>query len=143
MPTSLGLSASAPGEVFTSVAFVDSSKVLVGSNVGKLYVTENYDASGNGVTWSEIATPASDVLLRDIVIIDDHWYIGCFTGDFLVEPTSTPGVLHSGDAGQSWEFLEDSMGASRLVWSLQRSSPTGRGVVASMWGGGPLRFDGF
>ena len=141
LPNSLGLAAFAPGKVFSAVAFVSPTHVLVGSSTGELYESTNYDPGGAGTLWSELSNPAQEVLIRDVHVSGDHWYLSCFTGDFLATPSATPGVLRTTDGGATWEFLTEGMGPSRLVWSLHRSSVHQGRFYAGMWGGGLLQLD--
>lgn len=142
-PISLGLMASAPGRIFTSVARVSEASLLVGTNTGELFQTSSYDPAGMGVTWAQVPIPVNSVILRDIHVEDGDWYIACWTGDLLVQPDSTPGLYRSTNAGQSWAstFLEP--GGSQLIWSLQRRAGSDVRFLAGRWGGGLLSIEFF
>ncbi len=139
---SLGLAAF--GKIFLSAAFDPNnpSTLLVGSSTGELYKTTNYVASGAGVTWTEISTPARSVGFTDIEIIDSStWYVACWTGDTQVQSDSTPGIMRTTDGGASWSFLNSGLYSSRLIWKFQKSpSVTGR-FYGGLWGGGFMQLD--
>jgi len=138
---SLGLSSFAPatGLGFFSGAFIpgNPSSLLIGASSGKLFRTDNYLASGVGVTWSEITVPIADVIITDIVTATaTTWYLSCWIGDKEARSTSTPGILRTRDAGATWEFLSDGLTPSRLTFKLKKSVSIENLFLVGMWGAG-------
>lgn len=140
MPTSLGLAALAPGEIFLSAAFDpdDPAVVVVGTASARTFVTTSYDPSGTGVTWQEVPNPAQDVFIRRLTISADGWFATCWMGDMFSTPSSTEGILFSPDRGASWRFLDVGMGPNRLVYEHFPSAFDPRRIYVGMWDGGPL-----
>lgn len=139
IPNSLGLSAFAPGQWFFSAAFIPDhpTSLLVGSSAGKLYRTDNYNASGAGVTWREIPVPTADVIITDIVAKNANvWYLVCWIGDIFITRSSTPGMLRTTDGGQTWEFLDSGLFPSRLPFKMKQSSFDPASFYVGTWGGG-------
>jgi len=146
-PVSLGLAAFAPGKEFSCIAFDPEvpAILLVGTTTGETYVTNNYNPSGSGVTWREVPNIATDVHMRRIVIASGGgktaWYVACWAGDSWVTPASTPGLMRSTDEGETWTFLSDGIGSSRLIWDFIQSASGPKRFYAGLWGGGFLRLD--
>lgn len=140
-PVSLGLMAAAPGRIFTSVARDSATGLLVGTNTGELFRTANFDPAA-GVIWEQIEIPVQSVFLRDIHVEDGGWYVGCWTGDLLVQPDSTPGLYRSLNGGVSWEVIPMESGGSRLLWSLQRRAGGDVRFLGARWGGGLVTIEG-
>lgn len=137
--SSIGLGSFAPGQFFFSGAFVpgSSTSLVIGSSTGQLYRTDNYLASGVGVTWSEISLPTADVIITDMVLASSStWYLTCWIGDKFAKNSSTPGVLRTTNAGQTWEFLEMDLYPSRLTFKLKKSPTIANLFYIGMWGAG-------
>ncbi len=130
------------GEIFFSVAFIPgTSTLLVGSSAGKIYKTTNFNASGAGVTWQTITLPITDVVVKQIIVVDAQtWYVSAFQADIHVKATSTPGILRTTDGGATWEFLNSGLSPSRLVVQVYPSLHQANQFFLGMWGAGFLSF---
>jgi len=137
----VSLSLNPPGDV-TSCAFDanQSSTVLAAAGIGQLFVTNTYQADGQGVTWQELSTPIVASAIRSIVSdvgSDGTWYISSLAADSDFTDASRSGLFSSTDNGESWTQIELAPTGSTLVWELFPSQQASRFYVG-MWGGGGL-----
>ena len=139
----LGLASFAPaGAVFTSVAVhpEEPDTLLVGTSEGELFRTT--DAGADPVVWEELDTPAQRALVLDLAIVPEAgWFASCWVGDVVYEPGYTAGIMRSSDGGETWEFLDEGLYPSTLVWKMLPSRHQPGRLFAGMWGGGFLRLD--
>ena len=128
--------------VITSCAFADASTLLAGTSSGDLFVSANYDPSGEGMTWTQLSSPVEVATIRSILTDageEGAWYISAVAPDVDFTDDSTSGILRSRDRGETWQWLD--LYPSTLAWQLHPSAHSRR-IYAPFWGGaGVLAID--
>lgn len=137
----IGFASAAPGQIAMSASFLpnSNSSLIVGTSSGKLFRTNNYVASGSGVSWFEITVPVTDAFITGIVAVDENtWYLSCWMADDEITLSTTTGILKTSDAGETWEYLNEGLAPSQIPYVIKKSKEANT-LNVGLWGGGIFR----
>jgi hypothetical protein len=129
---------------FSAVAYdpVTPTTVLVGGNIGGIYMTTNYNTVGTLVTWTKLTTPLSKVTIRNIVIVhrkgNTYYYAPAHSGDVYFSPGTTPGLYVSINNGD-WTAMQTGLLPRNSVWKVAPLGTSTNTFVGAMYGGSGMK----